>query len=156
LKYPGKVLADEAGGRLFVLDRHHHRVVLSSLRGHFLDVVGSGAVGTQDGGYAQAAFVHPQAIAVAGGPRYVADTETHLLRPIDLKSKSVHTLAGVGTQGKFGSTGGPLRSTELNSPWDVLHHDGYLYVAMAGPHQIWRHKLGSDTIDVFIGTGRED
>ncbi len=27
---------------------------------------------------------------------------------------------------------------------------------MAGPHQLWSHKLGSDRIEVFAGSGRED
>jgi hypothetical protein len=31
-----------------------------------------------------------------------------------------------------------------------------LFVAMAGPHQIWSHPLGADHIGVYAGTGRED
>jgi sugar lactone lactonase YvrE len=44
----------------------------------------------------------------------------------------------------------------LNSPWDLLHLNGVLYIAMAGPHQLWKHELGSQTLEVFAGTGRED
>jgi len=32
-----------------------------------------------------------------------------------------------------------------------------MYIAMAGPHQIWsRNKLGSATIQQYAGSGRED
>ena len=48
--------------------------------GTLLDVVGSGEVGSADGGYAQASFDHPQGMAVAEDVLYVADTENHLLR----------------------------------------------------------------------------
>ena len=52
--------------------------------------------------------------------------------------------------------GGPLKSTALNSPWDLEIVDGTLFIAMAGPHQLWSHEIGSDDIGVFAGTGRED
>jgi sugar lactone lactonase YvrE len=35
-------------------------------------------------------------------------------------------------------------------------HDNYLYIAMAGPHQIWRMPLDESTIELFAGNGRED
>jgi sugar lactone lactonase YvrE len=95
-------------------------------------------------------------MALVGETLYVADTENHLLRTVDLQSRTVKRLAGTGKQSQERAPGGLLRSTALNSPWDLLHHDGVLYVAMAGPHQIWKHVLGSDTIRVFAGSGRED
>ena len=44
----------------------------------------------------------------------------------------------------------------LNSPWDLQHLDGTLYIAMAGPHQLWRHRLGGETINLLAGTLGED
>jgi DNA-binding beta-propeller fold protein YncE len=38
----------------------------------------------------------------------------------------------------------------------LLLVDRTLYVAMAGAHQISAHQLGSDSIHVFAGSGRED
>ena len=34
--------------------------------------------------------------------------------------------------------------------------DKALYIAMAGPHQIWKLDLGSETVSVFAGTGNEN
>lgn len=156
LKFPGKVLADPAGGRLFISDSNHNRIVIAGLDGKLQDVVGNGLIGANDGGYAEARFDHPQGMTLIGDTLYIADTENHLLRTIDLKKKTVSTLAGTGEQASFRAGGGPLRESALNSPWDVLPIDGVLYIAMAGPHQIWSHKIGSQTIQPYAGSGRED
>jgi DNA-binding beta-propeller fold protein YncE len=156
LRFPGKVAVDEASGRLFVSDTGHNRIVVASLDGKLLDVIGSGEIGAKDGPYAAASFDHPQGTALVGGTLYVADTENHLLRAVDLKKKTVSTLAGTGRQARARPTGGKLRDVSLNSPWAIAHVKGTLYVCMAGPHQLWSHKLGSGRIDLFSGTGRED
>ncbi len=156
LRFPGKVLADEASNRLFITDSNHNRLVVTSLDGKLQDVIGSGTPGAADGDYKSASFFRPQGTALVGDKLYVADTENHLLRVVDLKAKKVTTLAGTGEQAHFRANGGPLRKTALNSPWALSHVDGTLYIAMAGPHQLWSHELDSDTISVFAGSGRED
>ena len=156
LRFPGKVLADAAGKRLFISDSNHNRIVVSSLEGKLLDVIGSGAIGSKDGSYSDAQFDHPQGMTLIGGTLYVADTENHQLRAVDLAQKTVSTLSGTGEQARTRPGGGKLRETALNSPWDLCVVDGVLYVAMAGPHQIWAHKLGSNTIWPYAGSGRED
>ncbi len=156
LRFPGKVLADEASNRLFITDSNHNRVVITTLDGKLLDVIGSGATGAADGDYKSASFFRPQGTELVGEKLYVSDTENHLLRVVDLAAKKVTTLAGTGVQAQSRTSGGALRKTALNSPWSLSHVDGTLYVAMAGPHQLWAHKLGSETISVFAGSGRED
>ncbi|MEX0704000.1 MAG: thioredoxin-like domain-containing protein [Planctomycetales bacterium] len=156
LRFPGKVLADERGGRLFVSDSNHNRIVVTGLDGKLRDVIGTGEIGRKDGPFDAAQFDHPQGMALAGKFLYVADTENHLLRKVDLERKTVSTLAGTGEQARHRRPGGKLLDTPLNSPWDLLHRDGTLYIAMAGPHQIWRHQLGTDEIGVFAGSGAED
>lgn len=156
LKFPGKLLADEPGQRLFISDSNHNRIVVSSLSGKLLDVIGSGKIGHKDGSFAEAAFDHPQGMTLRGNTLYVADTENHLIRTVDLKTKKVATLAGTGQQARGRDTGGELLKTALNSPWDLNIVGGTLYIAMAGPHQLWQHRLGSNSLTVFSGTGRED
>jgi len=156
LRFPGKVLADAAGKRLFISDSNHNRIVVSSLDGKLLDVIGSGAIGSKDGGYSDAQFDHPQGMTLIGDTLYVADTENHQLRTVDLVKKTVSTLSGTGEQARTRPGGGKLRETALNSPWDLCVVDGVLYVAMAGPHQIWAHKIGSSTVWPYAGSGRED
>ncbi len=156
LRFPGKVLADETSHRLFITDSNHNRLVIATLDGKLLDVIGSGASGSADGDYKKASFFRPQGVALVSDKLYVSDTENHLLRVVDLKAKQVQTLAGTGEQARLREQSGTLRQTALNSPWAISHVDGTLYIAMAGPHQIWSHKLGSDEIGVFAGSGRED
>lgn len=156
LRFPAKILADEKNDRLFVADTGHNRIVVCTLDGKLLDVIGTGALGAKDGGYDEATFDHPHGMTLAGETLYVADTENHLIRAVDLKSKTVSTLAGTGEQDRLRSGGGRLRETPLNSPWDLLHVKGTLYICMAGPHQIWSHKLGTNIIGVYAGSGRED
>ena len=45
LRFPGKILADEASGRLFISDSNHNRIVVAKLDGTLLDVIGSGVAG---------------------------------------------------------------------------------------------------------------
>ena len=43
----------------------------------------------------------------------------------------------------------------LSSPWAVVLHDGQLYIAMAGPHQLWKMNLDSGEVAPYAGTGWE-
>lgn len=156
LKYPGKILADTAGGRLFIADSNHNRIVVASLTGELIAVVGSGKLGAVDGDFEQASFDHPQGMSLVGETLYVADTENHLIRTINLGTRQVGTLAGTGFQSRVRVSGGKLRDVALNSPWDLEYLNGVLYIAMAGPHQLWKHVLGSETLELFAGNGRED
>ena len=156
LRFPGKLLVDEAGGRLFISDSNHNRLVVCSLDGQLQHVIGSGMIGRKDGPLNEAQFDHPQGMALVGQKLYVADTENHLIRMVDLEKKQVSTLAGTGEQNRTRTPGGPLMETALNSPWDLTIVEGVLYIAMAGPHQIWAHQLGSNTLGQYAGSGRED
>jgi DNA-binding beta-propeller fold protein YncE len=172
LRFPGKILADEKGGRLFITDSNHNRIVVTTLDGRLLEIIGSGGVGRGDGDYQNATFNHPQGCALVGNTLYVADTENHLLRKVELDTKSVTTIAGTGEQGDFtnafpGWDGSPLRgqrkrwlgapqATPLNSPWALWVHKKDLFIAMAGYHQIWKMPLDEKEIGPYAGNGRED
>ena len=156
LAFPGKVLADEKGDRLFVADSNHNRVVVTRLDGTFLYAIGSGARGRRDGAFQDASFDGPQGLALDGETLYVADTRNHLLRRVDLKGRTVETAAGTGAQSRDHDVrGGPALTTALSSPWDLALAGRTLYVAMAGPHQIWKLDLDARQVSLFAGTGRE-
>ncbi|MBI1901161.1 MAG: redoxin domain-containing protein [Planctomycetia bacterium] len=175
LRFPGKVLADGPSDRLFISDSSNNRIVVATLDGTLLAVIGDGQVGSKDGDFASARFHHPQGMALRGEVLYVADTENHLLRKVDLARQQVTTIAGTGKQQRqprewpgveADEAGllvklpdrfyGPPRKTALNSPWDLLIHGNDLFIAMAGPHQIWRMPLDESEIGVYAGNGRED
>jgi hypothetical protein len=153
LKFPGKVLATEDA--LYIADTNHHRIVKAGLDGSVLRSYGSGEPGLLDGPAERAAFQQPQGMAKSDTTLYVADTENHAIRSIDLESAVVTTLAGTGEQALRVGAGGPGRSTALSSPWDLALNGRILYIAMAGTHQIWSLDLDTRGVAPFAGTGRE-
>jgi len=155
LAFPGKILADGAGDRLFIADSNHNRIVITKLDGTLVDTIGSGERGANDGAFDKASFYRPQGMALAGDSLYVADTENHLIRRIDLKARTVETIAGTGKQSTDYFKQGPGRSIGLNSPWDLQLAGRVLYIAMAGPHQIWKLDLDKGEVSTFAGSGRE-
>src|SRR5256714_2002346 len=156
LAFPGKILADEKSERLFIADSNHNRVVVTRLDGTLLETVGSGERGAKDGTFETASFHRPQGLALDGDALYVADTENHLIRGAGLKARTVQTSAGTGAQLlSFDVRGGPARTTPLSSPWDLQLVGRSLYIAMAGPHEIWKLDLDKQQLSVFAGTGME-
>jgi sugar lactone lactonase YvrE/thiol-disulfide isomerase/thioredoxin len=157
LRFPGKLAVDAAGERLAVSDSNHNRIVLLSLKdGAVLEAIGGEAAGFKDGTFAEARFDKPQGVTFDGGARVVvADTGNHAIRSIDLKARTVETIAGTGEQARKYNVGGVGREVALNSPWDVAVSGDRLFVAMAGPHQIWTVDLATREAKPYAGSTRE-
>jgi thiol-disulfide isomerase/thioredoxin len=159
LSFPGKVLADETGGRLFVADTNHHRIVVADLdSGAVSAVIGSGARGFADGSFESARFDQPQGMELSsdGTVLYVADTGNHSIRAADLGDGSVTTLLGTGEQASsYPPFPGADADVPLASPWDLAREGSTLYIAMAGSHQLWSLDLATGVSAWFAGTGRE-
>jgi len=154
LRYPGKVIV--SGNRIAIADSGHNQVLIGTLSADGLEmtvqhIAGIGQRGLADGD--SASFNYPQGLAFGDELLYVADTENHCIRAIDLRTGAVSTIAGTGNQ---------LRSMAdrdagaLSSPWDLVLKDGVLYIAMAGVHQIWAMDLTTRRLRIHAGTGGED
>ncbi|MGV3723527.1 MAG: thioredoxin-like domain-containing protein [Actinomycetota bacterium] len=165
LSFPGKVLADTGpggSGRLYIADSHHNRIVISSPSGEVEAVAGTGEIGRRDGGFHEATFSNPQGLAVRKMPDgsfnlLVADTNNHTIRSLDLKRGTVTTIAGTGKQAPVTHRvpGGVGTKAALASPWDLLINGKMLYIAMAGPHQIWSMNLETGLLMAYAGSGKE-
>ena len=155
LFFPGKVEADADSDRLFISDSNHNRIIVATLDGVVLKVIGSGEPGMADGSFSTASFDHPQGMSLVENLLYVADAENHSIRKVDLAMEQVETIAGTGTQGSMLEGEGPGLETELNSPWDLTFHQGSLYIAMSGMHQLWSMELSSGMVGPYAGSGRE-
>lgn len=169
LAYPSKLLV--VGDHLWLADTAHHRLIELRLspdrrRAAAVRVIGCGRPGLVDGPAEAAAFHDPRGLtlhraslpaAASGGDRagvlYVADTENHAVRAVDLASGAVRTVAGTGAKGEF-SSGGPPRATALRSPWAVLALESAVLIAMAGSHQLWV-LIDEAALGPFAGNGRE-
>lgn len=146
LLYPGKVATYPDG--LVISDTGHNRILLTDKMGNVKKVVGSGEQGMADGTFTCASFNNPQGVVYhSSNVIFVADTENHAIRKVDLNTEEVKTIAGTGKQGTDleGGLRGPKQA--ISSPWDLCltkslgqaedADDNLLLVAMAGTHQIW-------------------
>lgn len=147
LSFPGKLLVRE--NKLIISDSNNNRVLITELL---------------EGDEPKAKIIeevkgldHPQGICLVGKLLYICDTEDHTLKEYNLETKSLRTLAGTGEQARTRQTelGDPL-DTPLNSPWDLDYKDGKLYIAMAGPHQIWSYDVLSEELEIYAGSGVEN
>ncbi|MDZ4720368.1 MAG: thioredoxin-like domain-containing protein [Roseiflexaceae bacterium] len=159
LSFPGKVLADPNGARLFIADTNHHRIVIADPRtGDVLGVAGDGTRALRDGGFREAALASPQGMVLSADGRtlYVADTGNHAIRALDLEARTVKTLVGTGEQARiYPPEQGLAPNVALSSPWDLALNGVQLYIAMAGSHQIWVMNLAAGLVLPVAGSSNE-
>ena len=106
-------------------------------------IAGTGESGyAGDGGPAtNAKLGGPKGLALGGdGALYVADTENHVIRRVDLRSRQITTVLGTGTRGD-GPDGDP-RACRLSRPHGVFVSGSTLYVSDSEAHRIRMLTLG--------------
>lgn len=159
LSFPGKIAKDTVNNRLFISDSNHNRILVTEINQEnlkIIDTIGSKQAGNEIGSYSQAKFRQPQGLTYAENTLYVCDTGNHLIKTVDLVKKQVKTIAGTEVQSDWKTQSGSALTTDLNSPWDCVCVDNWLYIAMAGSHQIWRLDLKSNILEKFAGSGWEN
>ncbi len=78
-------------GNLLIADTYNHRIKQLDIKnGRVSTLFGSGEEGQVEG--KNASFYEPGGIGVAGDKLFVADTNNHAIRVVDLKTKIVSTL----------------------------------------------------------------
>ncbi|KAF0225340.1 MAG: NHL repeat-containing [Rhodospirillaceae bacterium] len=153
LRFPGKIKRG-TDGVWALADCGHHQVVLLDDHGGEIARFGSGLAGRDDG--MEASFNGPEGVAIDRDFLYVADTRNHLIRRIDRLSGATATIAGQGWRGGTLGQAAPGLETALASPWDMEVHDGTLYFANAGSHQLGALDLGSGMVRRLAGSGGEN
>lgn len=127
LNMPSGVAIDGAGD-LYIADTKNNAVrVVSPVTGLISTVAGSGAVGyTGDGGPAKSATLNqPWGVTVdAAGNLYIADTNNHVIRKVNVSTGIITTAAGNGATtstgvGTYSGDGGPAVNASLNFPYAV-------------------------------------
>ncbi|XP_066211498.1 NHL repeat-containing protein 2 isoform X2 [Saccopteryx leptura] len=175
LLFPGKVTVDHVSKRLVIADTGHHRILVVWKNGEIQYSIGGPNPGRKDGIFSESAFNSPQGVAIMNNIIYVADTENHLIRKIDLEAEMVSTVAGIGIQGTDKEGGAEGERQPISSPWDVVlgssgsevQRNDILWIAMAGTHQIWallldcgrlpkKNEVKKGTCLCFAGSGNEE
>ncbi len=126
-------------GQLYLVLREGNAVFrLDTAAGRIFHVAGTGETGyTGDGGPAKSArLAGPKGIAWApDGSLYLADTENHAIRRIDLKSGILTTVAGTGQRGN--GPDGEARRCQLARPHGIfVSAAGRVFIADSESHRI--------------------
>ncbi|MFT5684171.1 MAG: DNA-binding beta-propeller fold protein YncE [Myxococcota bacterium] len=135
----GAVALDEDGGLLYIADTESHRIRVVDLNSGIINTIaGTGDAGDAgDGGDALSAqFSSPRDIELDGDLLYIADTENHRIRVMDLTSGAISAVAGTGTSGESGDGGDALDAT-FNRPFGIeIDMDGRLFISDTFNHRI--------------------
>ena len=139
LRTPNDVTVD-SNGTLYIADRDNHRVRRVGTNGVITTVAGTGTLGFSgdDGIATDAQLNKPYGISVDGQGRiYIADTDNHRIRMIDLDGTIV-TIAGDGTAGN-GQDDVLALETQFNAPFGIAADpNGHVFIADNNNHRVRR------------------
>jgi sugar lactone lactonase YvrE len=87
------------------------------------------------------------------GALYIAEVRNHRVRRLDLKSRTLTTVAGCGRKGYTGD-GGPAVDAELNEPYEIrFDRRGNMYFVEMRNHVVRRVDGKTKKISTVAGTG---
>ncbi|MFN0167886.1 MAG: hypothetical protein ACKV22_15780 [Bryobacteraceae bacterium] len=144
-------------GNWYICEHKGERVVRVNPDGSTTLVAGTGSEGySGDGGPATAAqFKDPHGIVITRNRlMYVADTQNHVVRKIDLRTGTITTIAGTGKAG-FAGDGGPATAAQFNGTFGIAinRQQDQLYVADLGNRRVRKVDLKTGLITTLAGTG---
>lgn len=152
-------VAFDRNGDWYICEYKGEKITRLDSKGGASAFAGSGTASySGDGGPAsQATLRDPHGIVI--GPNrqmYVADTLNHRVREIDLKSKTITTIAGTGESGYSGD-GGPAVKASFNGVFAIaLSGAGdKLYIADLNNRRIRVVDLKSGIVTTVAGNGKE-
>ncbi len=122
-----------AKGKLYIADSLSHKIRVVDLESGIIDTLaGTGEQGySGDGGDAlDATFDTPRDLEIGPeGDLYIADTDNHAIRAIDLERGTVRTVAGTGEPGRDPDDARLATESRLARPFGIeFDADGNLYV----------------------------
>jgi sugar lactone lactonase YvrE len=133
-----RTMVMDRDGTLYLALREGNALYRIDAKTHTLrQLAGTGEQGySGDGGPARLArLAGPKGLALAGRGLFLADTESHTIRRVDLDSGVISTILGTGERGD-GPEPDPLRC-RLSRPHGLcVGPDGTLYVADSEAHRI--------------------
>jgi sugar lactone lactonase YvrE len=119
---PGGNIALDDRGRLYLADTYNNRIRRVDLAARTVETLaGNGHAGFGgDGGPApQATLNRPRDLELGpDGRLYIADTDNHRIRAVDLDTGIIETIAGDGQPG-FSAEGGPATRAHLHRPFGI-------------------------------------
>ena len=137
---PRSVTVDRQGN-VYILERSGNALRVVERTGTIRTVAGTGEEGASgDGGDGRAARLRgPKDVCVdLDDSVLIADTENHVIRRYDPRTRKITRVAGTGVRGADG-TDGPPQFTDLNQPHGVsVGAEGELYVSDSSNRRVLR------------------
>jgi DNA-binding beta-propeller fold protein YncE len=133
-----RAIAVGAAGNLYVAFREGNSVYrLNSATGALTHLAGTGNKGySGDNGPAvKAELSGPKGIALSSSGLYIADTESHTIRRISLRTGTIKTVAGTGERGD-GPDGDPLKCKMARPHGVFAGKNGVVYVGDSEAHRV--------------------
>ena len=139
------------GRALYITDTGNNVVRRLSLEDGAVTVTAGSPLegGYRDGLGRAARFNGPTGLSTDGERLYVADTENHVIRQIEISTGRVTTLAG--NPGERGGRNGKGRAASFNSPRGLYFNEGELFVADRWNHVIRVVIPATGEVRVFAG-----
>ena len=143
------------GGSLYVVDKYSQKIrkveietgKVTTLAGGGGDVVGRGH---GNGKGKAASFTYPSGIAADGNNLYVTDSQSQMIRKIEIATGEVTTFAGTGS---IGLLDGPGSSALFNFPEGITVIGNSLYVVDSINNRIRKIAISDQTVTTIAGSG---
>jgi len=149
-------------GNLYVVDSGNNSVRTINIATGMVATL-AGKSGSLDGAGTEAFFNSPSGIVVEGENLYVADTDNHKIRKIEMGTGVVSTLAGSGesTLAEYGGdyVGGDVITDGIgtkglfNEPAGITTDGKNLYLADSWNHKIRRIQIANGVVTTIAGSG---
>jgi thiol-disulfide isomerase/thioredoxin len=143
-----------AGKNLFIAMAGSHQIWQMDLEKNVLEpYAGTRVEARLDGKLALSAFAQPSGITTDGKNLFVADSESNIIRRIDLQKEKVETLVG-GDLYVFGDRDGEGDDVRLQHPLGVALYNGKVLIADTYNHKIKLLDAENRKVETFLGTGK--
>jgi sugar lactone lactonase YvrE len=146
-----EAVAVDADGTLYVADTFNSRICKVDLNGRLTTIAGTDDVG--DGGLPEDATVSlVGSLETDGDTLYVTDTGHHRIRAVDLRRRTVKTVAGSGEPGFGGDGGSALKARLFRPEFIALDTDKNLYISDTFNNRIRKVDRRTGIITTIAGT----
>lgn len=154
LEYPAGLAVNEKESMIFVSDQLGDRVLGLTIDGNVMYCIGNGDKGFQNGTLEQATLNGPRGLAMDSENfiLYIADTDNHAVRKVDLINDEVTTIVGAGRPPAKMPKKIVGPNSVINSPTDLLLEGNDLYISMQGSNQIWKMDLRTGVAEPIAGS----